>query len=218
MDIRKGRLLLAIICLSLVMPMVIAPTVVAWSGLLHEHYNTGDSSAVGFYGNAWRAQTFTVAEAHSVTSVRLMLFRYDNPGDVIVSIKNTDGSGHPTGDDLCSVTVNGNEFATSSDIGWETMTFVTSYALDEGSKYAVVVRAPDGDDDNKLGWRADGTSPTYENGNYEHSSDAGTNWNDYGSKDLMFEEYGTATGSGDISLVYMAAAAFLIFIAVEATI
>jgi len=51
------------------------------------------------------AQTFTPTGSFTITSVVLKLMQ-DAPGDnITVSIKETDGSGHPTGDALCSVTV-----------------------------------------------------------------------------------------------------------------
>ena len=46
-------------------------------------------------------------------------------------------------------------------------------------KYAIVIKADEGDTDNRLFLRIDGTSPTYSGGNTEGTVDGGANWTSY---------------------------------------
>jgi hypothetical protein len=169
---------------------------------LYEYYNSGDDSNIGFYGAYWFAQTFTPEEAHKITSVKLKLFRLGSPGTITVSIRATDGSGHPTGWDLCSGTIDGNTLTTSAIGAWYEITLGDGYDLAASTKYAIIVRATSGNGSNKLYWRYDGSSPTYTGGNYEVYIGG---WSGDTAKDLMFEDWGEAgvtektssdTGSG----------------------
>jgi hypothetical protein len=158
---------------------------------LYEYYNTDDDSASTVYGVYWRAQTFTVGSVqHTVTSVKLKLFRGGSPGTVTVSIKATNGNGHPTGSDLTSGTTNGNTLPTDPRYEWREIT-LTEYTLSANTKYAIVVRAPSGNISNYLRWRADSSDPTYTGGNFESSSDSGSSWTAYTGYDMMFEVWGS---------------------------
>jgi hypothetical protein len=159
---------------------------------LYEYYNTGDDSVNNVFGIYWTAQTFTPAVAHKITSVKLLLYRLGSPGTVTVSIRATDGSGHPTGGDLCSGTTDGNTLPTGSPYEWRETTLGDGYDLAASTKYAVVARAPGGDASNKVLWRRDGSDPTYAGGNGEHSFDSGSSWLTYTTRDYMFEEWGEA--------------------------
>ena len=158
---------------------------------LYEYYNTGDDSSVpgGIYGARWRAQTFTPSVAHKITSVKLKLFRSGSPGTVTVSIRATDGSGHPTGADLCSGTTNGNTLPTASPYEWREITLGSGYNLSASTKYAIVTRAPSGTSVNYLDWRYK-SSGTYTGGWYELSNDSGATWTSATAADFMFEEWG----------------------------
>lgn len=156
---------------------------------LFEYYTTGDDGSASFWLSEWRAQTFTPAIAHKITSVKLLIYRVDLPGTITVSIKATDENGHPTGDDLCSGTTNGNTLPWAT-WEWREITLGAGYNLSADTKYAIVVRALDGDATNYCRWRRDGTDPTYAGGNYEASDDSGANWSGYTDYDCLFEDWG----------------------------
>ena len=157
---------------------------------LYEYYNTGDNSAGSFWGNYWEAQTFTVqATGHTVTSVKLKLSRGGSPGTVTVSIRATNVEGYPTGPDLTSGTINGNTLSTKQITSWCEI-FLTEYALNANTKYAIVVRAPNGSSSNYLYWWADGSSPTYAGGIWEWSGNSGSSWIGVSSNDHIFEVWG----------------------------
>ena len=160
---------------------------------LYEYYNTGDSSYRIIRGSNWRAQTFTPANAHTITSVKLLLYRAGSPGTVTVSIRDTDGSSHPNGEDLCSGTTNGNLLTEDTGGLWYEITLGAGSNLNADTKYAIVIRAPSGDVSNSVRCRFDSSSPTYDGGSEEYSSNSGSSWTTYLGGDLMFEEWGDRT-------------------------
>lgn len=187
---------------------------------LYEYYNTGQNADLGAYGNDWKAQTFTPSEAHKIISVKLQLHRLGSPGTVTVSIRAT-SAGKPTGGDLCVGTTNGNTLPTNSPYEWREITLGAGYDLEADTKYAIVIRAPSGNNDNRARWRID-VSGEYAGGNAEDSTNSGSSWlTTYPDMDFMFEEWGglpplmvttqavsnvgktTATGNGTI--VYIGA-------------
>jgi hypothetical protein len=164
--------------------------ILVYASTRYEYYNTGDDNAVGAFGTTWWAQSFTVgASAHTVTSVKLKLYRIGTPGTFIVSIRATDEDGYPTGSDLTSGTIDGNALTTSTTGEWYEIT-VTEYVLLANTKYAIVCRAPNGDDSNQVVLRRDASDPTYEGGSNGATYDGGISWAMYIWQDLMFEIWG----------------------------
>jgi hypothetical protein len=166
--------------------------VLAAGPYVYEYYNTGDDNHVWLYGSTWAAQTFTPSVAHTITSVKLKLFRVGSPGTVTVSIRATSG-GQPAGGALCSGTTTGDTLTTSAPGEWREITLGSGYGLSGGTTYAIVVRATGGDSSNYLWWRVDGSSPAYAGGMYLLSFNSGSIWTSGASYDLMFEEWGNAT-------------------------
>jgi len=163
-----------------------------FGGNKFEYYNSGDVTQYTQYDVNWHAQTFTPATAHKITSVRLKLFKgpSDLPGTYTVSIRATDGSGHPTGADLCSGTINGNSLTENTAGLWYEITLGGGCDISADTKYAIVARASSGDSSNYVQWRADNSSPTYAGGSFEYSTDSGSSWGTGTTVDFMFEEYG----------------------------
>lgn len=154
----------------------------------YELYNAGDDNYWSIYSNIWKAQTFTVGGTpHSVTSVKMKLYRYNSPGLVTISIRATT-SGLPSGSDLTSGTIDGNSLALSPGAWYDIA--VTQYSLLASTKYAIVIRAPSGNSSNHADWRADGTSPTYTGGSSMSSTDSGVTWYEGTAYDYMFEIWG----------------------------
>lgn len=159
---------------------------------LYEYHNTGDTGYVCAFGKYWKGQTFTPSTAHKITSVKLLLYRKGSPGIITVSIRATDVDGLPTGGDLCSGTTDGNTLPTDSPYEWREITLGDGYNLEVDTKYAIVLRAPDGDNANYCGWRCDDVGTVYTRGNYVSTSNSGVSWTGYASTDCMFEEWGEA--------------------------
>ena len=153
---------------------------------LYEYYYNGDAAAE-VYGVYFEAQTFTPEIGHKITSVKLFLYRVGLPGTVTVEITPTNGNGHPTGPVLCSGTTDGNTLDTAV-YEWREITLGSGYDLNVDTKYAIILKALDGDASNKVGWRRDATDPTYTRGNREEGDGEG-GWISRPS-DFLFEDWG----------------------------
>ncbi len=167
---------------------------------LFEYYNTGDDSYSSAAGDDRIAQTFTPAIAHTIISVKLKLYRVNNPGTITISIKATDINGHPTGANLVSGTTNGDTLTTDSAGEWREITLGAGYALSVGVKYAIVL-TPSQLLPNEILWREDDSLATYAGGNLEYSLDAGASWAAVGDYDFMFEEYGAYLSSESAGII-----------------
>ncbi len=155
---------------------------------IYNQYINSDAAIICYSPN-WKAQTFTPQVTHTITHAEIRAYRSGSPGTITISIRATDGSGHPTGADLCSVTFNGNTLPASyNPIYWMTAFFEPGCILQASTKYAIVWRHT-GDDSNKALLRYD-SSGTYANGNYEESSDSGSTWTSDTDKDFHFRERG----------------------------
>lgn len=158
--------------------------------LLYEYYNTGVNDYVYVYNAVWVAQTFTVGiTGHRITSIKLEAHRVGSPGTLTVSVRATDGNGHPTGEDLTSGTINANTFGVNFPGSWYEVT-LTSCILEPNTKYAIVYRALTGNGANHVRLEGDKTTPSYGGGNREDSSDSGGSWSSNTGFDFMFEVWG----------------------------
>jgi hypothetical protein len=158
---------------------------------LKEYYITGDDSLGGFQATQWHAETFTTTSAYTITSVKLLMARLGSPGNLTVSIRATSG-GEPTGGDLCSVTIDPSSITTNEVGEWVEFTFDTPYALSDATLYAIVARTATGDNDNRIYWRADISSPSYSGGQFGLSADSGSSWVMLSSTDKLFETWGSS--------------------------
>lgn len=160
----------------------------------YQYYDTGQDADRDAYGVNWEGQTFTPGITHLLGSVKLKLFRVGSPGTITVSIRAT-SAGKPTGGDLCSGTIDSAVITEDTNGEWYEITLGDGYQVAADTQYAIVVRAPSGDVDNKLSLLADTSSPTYTGGTHVDSSDSGADWNTYSGVDLLFEEWGTGPPS-----------------------
>ncbi len=157
--------------------------------LKYQHYDSGDDNDRDGWGVNWMAQTFTTQTIHLIAKVKLKLFRVGDPGTVIVSIKATTDD-EPSGADLCSGEIEGNVITEDGGGDWYEISLGDGFTFNKETKYAIVVKAPDGDTNNKISWRADITDPTYARGYYCVSSNSGESWDKFETIDCMFEEWG----------------------------
>lgn len=155
----------------------------------YEEYTVDDDEAVELYGNVWGAQTFTTGTtAHSVTSIRLLLYREGSPGTVTVSIKKTTAT-DPSGVDLTYGILDGDDFTDNVAGVWYEFN-VDSYSLEASTMYAIVVRATAGNITNSVHWNSDGSAGDEANGQEETSANSGATWTGDADDDFMFEIWG----------------------------
>ena len=161
---------------------------------LQETYALHATYLDAYYDVHWFAQTFTTVNSYTITSVRQWL---SNPGahahTLTIGIRATDGSGNPTGGDLCSGSMSAADVPAGP--GEVTISLGAGYALSAGTKYAIVGRIPDasgsGDQVNLYG----GNTDDYTGGARQYSSDSGVSWSGDTAYDYYFETWGTAAGA-----------------------
>lgn len=150
---------------------------------------SGDNSNFNFQATRWMFQTFTPCTSHQLQFVKLKLFRYGSPGTLTVGIRATDGSGLPTGADIKSGTFDGNTITTDTAGAWYTIPFPSVVNVTSGVKYAIVMRAINGDSSNHLQTRlSTNANATYCCGWGDYSEDSGNTWMGVSTWDLPFEE------------------------------
>ena len=170
----------------------------------YESYITGGDTQAGVADVDWEGQTFTPSTSHTVTIVKLKLWRVLLPGTITVSIRATTSS-VPSGADLCSGTTSGDTLPTSAGAAeWREIELGAGTALTATIEYAICIRAISGTKwTNYVQWRTDGTSATYTGGDRVNSTNSGVAWTTFANKDSMFEEWGEAGGAGSsLPVVY----------------
>jgi hypothetical protein len=173
---------------------------------LFEYYNTGDDGGSEVADADWRAQTFTPSASHTITSVKLKLGKKGSPGTLTVGIRETDVDGKPTGDDLCSGTIDGDTLIEYPSYDWYEITLGDGYNLNTSTKYAIVIRATDGTPGfHTVSIKGDVSSPTYSGGTWVESSNSGSDWTIQAAYDFLFEEWGDGfpsqvVGGGSIAI------------------
>jgi hypothetical protein len=170
--------------------MFLVLPVFAVANQLCEYYNTGDDNQNQLYYSSCRlAQTFTVGDSeHTLTSIRLKLWRQGDIGSPEFRITNTDAEGKPSSF-LRSVQLS-LDITTDQSGAWYTIP-ITEIKLSANVKYAIVIIDTACSGSNYLCWRVDASSPTYGGGSYAVSADGGSTWTLNTNYDCMFEVYGT---------------------------
>ena len=131
------------------------------------------------------AQGFQISASSTVQSVRLWLKKVGSPtGNLTVKIQ-TNNAGNPSGTTVTngtSGTIAASSLSTSYD--WITFTFSTPPSLNAATQYHLVLETADSvSETNYISWGADGSSPSYANG--EMKSEASAVWSAE-SKDACF--------------------------------
>jgi len=163
--------------------------------VLQDHYNINDDSAsedvgAGIYDTHWEGQTFTANQDYTIKSTKIRLFATLSAAGktVTISIRATSG-GKPTGEDLCSGTINGGLLGLAiENADWFEADFGDGVLLSNGIQYAICARSDE--TGNNIYMTYDNSSPTYIGGNKVYSNDTGENWSSHGGYDMLFETYG----------------------------
>ncbi|MBA7624463.1 hypothetical protein ES703_31872 [subsurface metagenome] len=161
---------------------------------LFENYQVETLGLHKVYDKYWRAQTFTPLVSHKITKMRLYINRRYDPGDITLSIRNTDENGHPTGQDLVAVTYPVDYFPIHTT-DWYDFIFPNTYDLVANTKYAAVLRTVAGNSNEYVNFYGDWVDPTYTRGTNEQSANFGSTWATLWEKIFYFEEYGITAGA-----------------------
>jgi len=156
---------------------------------LYEYWNIYDPALSNLYNYFWQGQTFTPRENHTVKLLKLMMYRYGLPGTIGISIKATDDNGLPVGDDLIYAEFDGNALPTVYTSARVEIPLGDGLYVADGVMYAIIARAPAGNNDNYVRWRFQRPS-SYPRGAHVFSSDSGETWELDTTRDMRFEEWG----------------------------
>jgi len=167
---------------------------------LYEHY-TGSANSANWCNGNWSWQSFTVGESgenenFTITSSEIFAKKVGTPGTCYASIRAVDGEGKPSGSDLSTGSFNGNDFETTST--WENIP-MSNYELSASTKYALIIKGSTGDENNRLDWMKDDTSPTYVSGSAGYTANSGSSWTIIPA-DQLFKIHGTAGAIHGISI------------------
>ena len=167
---------------------------------LYEYYTSGDNYSAHNNGTLQHAQTFETGSAHSLTSVSLKLYRINNPETVTVGIQPVDSSGHPTGVDFISASINGATLTAFTVGAWYCFDFTSELYLSDNTTYAIVLSQPGTDPTDCVKWLYN-SAGSYSGGNFEESGDSGDTWTATAASDFMFKVYGAGSvGVSDVKI------------------
>lgn len=152
---------------------------------VQDFYIVESYSSVSVGSFTWYGQNFTASASYTATRIDLLVYRVGTPGNVIVNLYATDGSGFPT-TLLDSAIIDGDSLTTHTDGEWYTLYF--DHALVSGIKYAIIPEP------SASGFwiRRHVVSPSYSGGNVLYTGDSGSSWSDLVGQDLMFAVYSGA--------------------------
>lgn len=158
-----------------------------------EAYTAGDDDYRDGRTNYRLAQTFTPSTAHTLTKIKIKVFRVGLPGTTTLQIQAVDGANKPTGAALSSGTFNSDTITTDSGGEWVTIT-MSSYALAASTMYAMVLfNTAWATASKQTNWRQKAVG-AYAGGQVNQSTDGGSTWTQFGN-DFMFEEFGTTSST-----------------------
>lgn len=169
---------------------------------VYEHLDNSGGTSNFLGGAQWFSQTFTIGAvgddvAHVLKRIKIYTGKEGSPGDMSVSIRETDDSGAPKDLEIASGTLTE---PVSDDIDEYSIEILTGNGeflyLQQGTKYAFVFSAPAGtpstDRYNLRGETIFGGDSLYAGGNQYTSNDSGDSWSGNLSSDIFFKEEGQA--------------------------
>ena len=159
---------------------------------MYQYYNTGDTNKLGnIHGDLGSmAETFTIEVSHTVTIVKVKLYRLSgDPGTVTVSVHATSDE-LPSGSALCSGNMVGANLTTDTEGAWYPFSLGAGAVLSDGVLYAIVITSENNGFNEDVRWRADLSDATYAGGE-PYTRQGEGEWSSAGSTyDFMFEEWG----------------------------
>ncbi|MBA7588476.1 hypothetical protein ES708_30534 [subsurface metagenome] len=156
----------------------------------YESFDSNGNAYLVMYPPYCPAQTFTPQQTHVMTAVKLTVAKYaGSPGDIIVTIKNTDASGAPTGDPLATGTILAANLELPGFYPWYPVILDTPVTVNQGTLYAICCCSPTSNGSNYPFWWGS-TIGGYAGGSHWYSKDGGITWPDnYPTRDAYFIEY-----------------------------
>ncbi len=107
------------------------------ASILKDSYNTGDDAAWSASIIEKLGQTFTAASSYTLKTLRLKMYRFANPGPMVVSIYSTLAS-KPNAL-LGYATMDGNTLTENTAGAWYSFELVSGVSIVSGTMYAIVI-------------------------------------------------------------------------------
>jgi hypothetical protein len=153
----------------------------------YEFYNPVVNNTILTSATVWRAQTFTITTAHTITSIKLYISNSGAANSGCAYHIRATTAGAPSGGDLASGTVaDGSLLAAPGEV--VTVSLGAGALLNIGT-YAICIEGV-----NQL-INSDQGTPTYAGGSRWNSVDSGANWSEQTNDDFYFEEWGDPVAS-----------------------
>lgn len=154
----------------------------------YEYYNVGNDDPVSTRNIYWRGQSIIASSTHNVNIIKILAKRQGIPSNPLyIDLFLADESGFPTGATLTSGTINPQEFEETEQ--WYDIS-VNQIEITNNLKYTIIGHITGGDDDNKVLWGRDYSSPQYAQGTFIYSNNSGGSWIAEPEADLLFEVWG----------------------------
>lgn len=144
---------------------------------LKESYTATGGNNADLANPDWRvAQTFTALSSYSIAAIKIGLSIAGgvDPGNVTISIRDTDGDGKPTGADKATLTFDGSTLTSVPDT--TVRPFDTTYGLTVGTKYAILLKKTTPIGSGALRYFKKTTVGGYAGGQWVLSTDEGVTW------------------------------------------
>lgn len=208
-SIRKWLSRLAL--LGLILGLVLAFSVQAFASTQYENYTTDEDLAAHVYSSFWYSQTFYTDDItpHSVTDVKLRLYKTGNPGFFTVAIYSTIAGAPDTpylNSPIASGTYDGDSLTGNVAGAWYDIPMTGETSLAMTTKYAIVIQCSlvTSDNANSVYWLYDDGDGAYADGSFWYK--VGFVWTEDSGSDFMFDLYGNPSleiyGANVFSNVY----------------
>ncbi|MBA7589986.1 hypothetical protein ES708_32085 [subsurface metagenome] len=134
--------------------------------------------------------SFTPIVTHTLTNVKLRMYRVGTPGTLHVSIYAANPAGEPVGPPLASGTINADTFTTDAKGAWYLIILDAGGIITAGNYYCIVCETEAPNATRAVVWIGS-TAPDYPYGHYAYSGDGGATWTHRNTRALYFIEYET---------------------------
>jgi hypothetical protein len=165
---------------------------------LYEYYNTSDDASSPIYRYYLKGQTFQARSNHSIDYIKLKLIRNGSTAQSLsIKIYGLDEFNYPY-DMLAEYRMNSSEIATTS-YNWYEINFENDIWLNIYQYYGIVLTF-NATSPIIISWATDVSTSTYPYGHYIYSNNNGATWSSGNTNDAMFEVYGNASTSEEITM------------------
>jgi len=140
------------------------------------HTTNTTTAGYALYDDNWKGQTFLTVAAYTIDSVKIKMYRKNDPGIVTVGIYEVDINLRPTGVALTTATMTGTDITDDTD-GAVYEFDLTNYALTAATTYAIVISCTGGNVLNAI-FPFYSIDEGYTDGKMVTSNNGGVGWSD----------------------------------------